>query len=120
MKASNGSAKDIENAGLEASGMLLVGTYLHAVQLCLHLLLVMQEALFQEFHTLQCPGVNCKSHTMLKPWQAQAQWPATQVSMYCKFPMCCQFKLCLVAGPSYGCSGGWRASTSVSKVASKT
>ena len=65
--------------------MLLVGTYLHAVQLCLHLLLVMQEALFQEFHTLQCPGVNCKSHTMLKPWQAQAQWPATQVSMYCKF-----------------------------------
>lgn len=81
MKASNGPAQDVENDGLEASSTLLLWTYLHAVQLCLHLLLVMQEALLQGFHTLQGPGINCKSQTMVKPWQAQAQWPATQVSM---------------------------------------
>jgi len=81
MKASNGPAQDVENDGLEASSTRLLWTYLHAVQLCLHLLLVMQEALLQGFYTLQCPSVNCKSQTIVKPWQAQAQWPATQVSM---------------------------------------
>jgi len=81
MKASNDPAQNVENDGLKASGIQFIWTYLHAVQLCLHLLLVMQEALLQGFYTLQCPSVNCKSQTMVKPWQAQAQWPATQVSM---------------------------------------
>jgi hypothetical protein len=52
MMAYSGSAQDVSNHSLEARITLLFWTYLHAVQLCLHLLLVMQEALLQGFHTL--------------------------------------------------------------------